>query len=159
MKLIYRILFHAIFNQGGIIFKSATSTYRAEFSDWLKRVLRCRIPHGCHHGKRLWNCLYVKWLRRVIQWTGRQEHDAGHDESIHDTVTWNRHYFVFICPRTPLMYRHHATSRIQSNNVGAWLHSNEINRAVPTLALTVEQLFYSSDCSGTGRATWRDAKS
>ena len=37
-----------------------------------------------------WDCETVhvdaKWLRRILQSSGRHEHDAENDETIHDTV-------------------------------------------------------------------------
>ena len=46
-----------------------------------------RILRESHHRMRLWNCLDVKWLWRVIQSSGHEYDDAGHDETIHDAVT------------------------------------------------------------------------
>ena len=40
----------------------------AEFSGWLMWVLWGRILRGRHHGTRLWNCLDVKWLWRILTW-------------------------------------------------------------------------------------------
>ena len=58
----------------------------AEFSNWLRRVLWGRILRGCHHGKRLWNSVDVKWRWQILQSSRRHEHDAERDETIHDTV-------------------------------------------------------------------------
>ena len=35
---------------------------------------------------------------------------SEHDETIHDTVTWNQRYFAFILPRVPLVYKYHVMS-------------------------------------------------
>ena len=58
----------------------------AEFSNWLRRVIWGRILRGRHHGTRLWNSVDAKWLWRILQSSGRHEHDAENDETIHDTV-------------------------------------------------------------------------
>ena len=69
---------------GWHIFKSATCPWRS----WVLSLTEARR----HHGTRPWNCLVVKLLQRVIQWSGRQEHDAEHDAAIHDTITSNLRY-------------------------------------------------------------------
>ena len=74
-----------------------------------------------------------KWLCRVIQWSDRQEHDVGHDETIHDTVASNQRYFAFIRPRTPRVYRYLVISRIKNYSPSVWLLHIGINRAAPTV--------------------------
>ena len=58
----------------------------AEFSNWLRRVIWGQILRRRHHGTRLWNSVDAKWLWRILQSSGRHEHDAENDETIHDTV-------------------------------------------------------------------------
>ena len=59
---------------------------------------------------------------------------AGYDETIHDTVISNQRYFAFIRPNTPLVYRYHVISRIQSYSAIVWLLPIGINRAAPAAA-------------------------
>ena len=112
-------------------------------SPWNKTVKLCRR----------------KWLWRILHCSGRHEHDAEHgDETIHDTVTLNQRCFAFIRPRTPMVYRYHVISRTLSHSaVFGRSRSGWIERHPPR-RLAVEQLLYSSDCMGTGRAAQIDAK-
>ena len=59
IKLTHRISCHTIFYQPRV-------HYVAEFSNWLMQILWGQILSGRHHGTRLWNCLDVTWLWRVI---------------------------------------------------------------------------------------------
>ena len=34
----------------------------------------------------MWHSVDAKWLWRILQSSGRHEHDAQNDETIHDTV-------------------------------------------------------------------------
>ena len=89
----------------------------------------------------------------------RHEHDAEHDETIHDTVTLNQRCFAFIRPRTPLVYKYPVILRTQSHNRDCcWLLSIGIDQAAAARRLTVKQLQYWSGCMGAGRATQIDAK-
>ena len=123
--------------------------YRAEFSDWLRRVFWGRIRRGRRQETRLWICLDVKRMCRVFRsewpsWTWCR--------------TWrkkNQCYFALIRPHLPLMYRYHVILWNQSNSVIVGCSPSwSTDRHLP-LTLTVKQFLYSSDCMGPGG---RDAK-
>ena len=71
--------------------------------------------------------------------------------------SWHSHlksaYFAFIRPRTPLVYRYHVISWNQSHSTVFGCSPSRSTERHPTRRLTVDQLLYSSDCVGTGRAT------
>ena len=136
----------------------------AEFSNWLRRVIRGRILRGRHHGTKLWNSVDAKWLWRILQSSGRHEHDAEKDETIPEwhssRVTLNQRCFAFIRPRTPLVYRYHVISRTQSHSAVFDCSPIGVDGVAPTAGpcLTVEQLLYWSDSIWTGRAAQIYAK-
>ena len=85
IQLTHRMLCHAISVIGLARFLNQPRIhYKAEFSDCLSRVFWGRILRVHHHGTRLWNCLGVTWMWRVFQCSGRQRHDSGYDDTIHD---------------------------------------------------------------------------
>ena len=118
--------------------------YGAKYSDELGRVLWGPIHRrsGCRHGMRLRNSLHPERLYRILRWTACHEHDAGHDETIHDTVTWNQRYFAFIRLRNPLVHKYHVISLIQSCSAYSAPGSTERVplRLLHKQALTVGQL-------------------
>ena len=126
----------------------------AEFSIWLRRVLWGRILRGRHHGTRLCNSVDVKWLANSpVQWPSWTWCRTWWNHSWHSSrVTLNQCCFVFIRPRTPLVYGYHVISRTQSHSA--------VFGAAPTArrCVTIEQLLYCSDWIWTGRAAQIDAK-
>ena len=101
----------------------------------------------------------VKWLWRVIQKSGRQEHDAGHDKkNIHDTVTYNQRYFHSFV-RAPLWYIDTMSFWVLRVTLLVFCGCPSIStERHPPRHLTVGQLLYSSDCRVTGRAAQKIAK-
>ena len=68
-----------------------------------------------------------------IEWPS--QHDARHDETIHDTVTWNQRYFAFIRQLAPLVYKYHVISLIQAYRDECRWFLIGINRTSSTVAV------------------------
>ena len=66
-------------------------------------------------------------LYRILRQSGRC--DAVHDETIHDTVNWNQHYFAFIRHCVAVVYKYHVISWILSHIAEFRLLLIGINRA------------------------------
>ena len=134
--------------------------WRPYLWDW--SIDWCRNLRGRHHGTRLWNNVDVKWLWRILQSSGRHEHDAEHDAHswLSSRVTLNQRCFAFIRPRTPLVYRYIVISRSQSHSaVFGCSPSGWVEQYPPRVCcLTVEQLLNCLDWIWTGWAAEIDAK-